>query len=189
MKNLDKNGDGLLSPDEFGKDDNARILEGLGTMAGNRDGTVDRQEWLSIWGDWTGKPALTAVRMGDGATAWSYTKSVGRVSTPLVVDGLVYMVANGGILTAVDAVSGEVRKAARLTGALDNYFASPVVAGGRIYLTSESGKVVVVKPGPAWEVVAVNDLGEECYATPALSGGRMFLRTASALYAFGGGVE
>jgi len=184
LKTLDKNGDGILTPDEFGKDDNARILQSLAEMAGNKDGILDREEWAATWREWVGKSSLTAVRMGSGVTAWTYTKSVGRVSTPMYLDGLVYMVANGGILTAVDAETGAAAKAGRMAGALDNYFASPVVGGGKLYFTSEAGKVVVVKPGRDWEVLAVNDLGEECYATPALSGGQLFVRTATALMAF-----
>lgn len=185
LKTLDKNGDGALSPGEFGPGDNARILEGFGQMAGNKDGTVERAEWVGVWREWTGRSALTAAGLDGNTTAWTYTKSVGRVSTPLLYEGLVYMVANGGILSAIDVETGVAVKTGRLTGALDNYFSSPVFGDGKLYFTAESGKVVVVKPGRDWQILAVNDLGEETYATPALSKGQLFVRTANTLRVYG----
>jgi len=185
LKMLDKNRDGALSPDEFGPGDNARILEGLGKNGGNKDGTVERGEWMEIWRDWTGRPALTAAGLDGKTASWTYNKSVGRVSTPLLHEGLVYMVANGGILSAIDVETGTAVKTGRLTGALDSYFASPVFGGGNLYFTAETGKVVVVKPGREWQILAVNDLGEEAYATPALSRGQLFVRTANTLSVYG----
>jgi len=56
---------------------------------------------------------------------------------------------------------------------------APVAADCKVFFVSEAGKVVVVKAGGNdWEVLAVNDLGEECYATPAIAGGRIYIRTA-----------
>jgi hypothetical protein len=185
LKNLDKNKDGKLGPDEYGTGDNARIVESVGQMYGIKDGTVERAEWMELWREWVGRPALTGARLGGAAGGWSHTKSVGRVSSPLLYEGLVYSVANGGILSAIDVETGTPAKTARLTGALDNYFSSPVLAEGKLYLTSEAGKVVVVRPGREWEILGVNDLGEETYATPALSGGRIYVRTAGAVWAFG----
>jgi hypothetical protein len=59
-----------------------------------------------------------------------------------------------------------------------------VAADGKVWLASEEGKVSVLRAGGQWEVLAVNDLDEACYATPALSGGVIYLRTEKALYAF-----
>lgn len=58
-------------------------------------------------------------------------------------------------------------------------------AAGKIYFASETGKLSVVAPGAAWEVIAVNDLNEEIYATPALSDGKIFVRARGGLYCFG----
>lgn len=55
---------------------------------------------------------------------------------------------------------------------------------GKVYLVNNDGKVSVLKAGPQWEVLAVNDLGEECQATPAIGGRSIFIRTAKALYRF-----
>ena len=76
-------------------------------------------------------------------------------------------------------------KTARIEGALGGYSSSPVAAEGKVWLASEEGKVSVLRAAGEWEVLAVNDLGEGCYATPALAGGVIYLRTEEALYAFG----
>jgi hypothetical protein len=53
-----------------------------------------------------------------------------------------------------------------------------------VFLLSEEGKLTVLKATPEWEVLAVNDLGDEAFATPAISNGRIFVRTRSTLYCF-----
>ncbi len=65
------------------------------------------------------------------------------------------------------------------------YYSSLVAADGKVYTISQEGKASVLKPGAQWEVLAVNDLEEECYATPALVDDRIYLRTHSRLYCFG----
>jgi hypothetical protein len=94
------------------------------------------------------------------------------------------MVRSGGILTAVNAASGVVNKQGRLEGALGAYYASPVAAGGRVLAINQEGKAAVIRAGEQWELIAVNDLREDCWATPAMAGGRLIVRTARALYSF-----
>ncbi len=109
----------------------------LAAWQGTRDGVVDREEWAEVW-RWVGKPALTAVRLdGDDKrpeAAWTQFRSVARVPTPLALNGVLYMIAHGGILTSVQVSNGTLGKVGRLEGALDNYWSSPVAAGDRIYL-------------------------------------------------------
>ena len=94
------------------------------------------------------------------------------------------MVQNGGIRTALDPKTGEVRKQGRLTGALGDYYSSPVAAGGQILFANQEGKLAVVKAGAEWELQRVHDLGEDCFATPAIVDGALYLRTGKALYRF-----
>jgi outer membrane protein assembly factor BamB len=116
---------------------------------------------------------------------WRYAKSfVAVVPSPLVLDGLVYTIKNGGILTSLRADTGEVVKTGRV-GSPASYSASPVSTGGRIYFANEDGIVAVVRAGQDWELVAANDLGEPLYATPALSGGRIYVRGQKSLFSFG----
>jgi outer membrane protein assembly factor BamB len=185
VQRLDKNGDSKLSADEFGEDP---ILNNVAKNAGNRDGIVSEDEWDYFAKRVLGPNCLTAVRIGkDGAKElWRHEKNFTSViASTLAYQGVLYIVRNGGILTTHDAATGNVIKTGRIAGALGGYSSSPVAADGKVWLASEEGKVSVLRAGGEWEVLAVNDLGEGCYATPALSGGVIYMRTEEALYAFG----
>ena len=72
----------------------------------------------------------------------------------------------------------------RTPDALEDYSASPVAGDGKIFMVSASCKVTVLKAGAQWEVLATNDLDEECWATPAIAGNNLFIRTRNTLYSF-----
>ena len=95
------------------------------------------------------------------------------------------MVKAGGIVTAIDPATGLATKEGRSKDAPGDYTASPIAADGKVFLASVNGKVTVLKAGREWEILGVNDLGEEINATPALSGGRLYVRTRGTLYCFG----
>jgi outer membrane protein assembly factor BamB len=190
LERNDKNGDGVISRDEQG---NNAFHIGIGKYEGNRDGVITKEEWDQKQREVMAASSLLAIRIErDPDTAgafrprelWRYERNfVGVIPSPLLYQGLLYIIRNGGILTNFDAATGEPVKAARIP-APGGYSASPVAADGKLYLAGEEGKVTVIRPGREWEPLAVNDLGEPCYATPALSGGSLYLRTAEALYRF-----
>jgi outer membrane protein assembly factor BamB len=194
LEEHDKNHDGKLSPDEYA---NNAYLVGIGRFGGNKDGVVTQEEWEARQRLSMAPSSLLSIRLERGATTagdgqsltrelWRYEKSfVGVVPSPLLYDGVLYLVKNGGILSTFDAKTGEVIKTGRVTGAVGPYSASPVAAEGKIFLASEEGKVAVLKASRNWEITAINDLEEGCFATPALAGGDIYLRTSEALYRFG----
>ncbi|HYP07241.1 MAG TPA: PQQ-binding-like beta-propeller repeat protein [Bryobacteraceae bacterium] len=192
----DKDGDGVVGatdiPTEAKEWQTARTLNMVAKELGNRDGRISPAEWKAFWSGYQGKPSVAATNIGTPAerspargTRWSYTKGIARVATPLAYGGVEYYVNMGGIVTALDLETGGATKTGRLAGALDGYYASPVAAEGRLYFTSDTGKIVVVRAGGDWTVLATNDLDDPCYATPALSDGKIFVRTALSLYCFG----
>ncbi|MGH9722600.1 MAG: PQQ-binding-like beta-propeller repeat protein [Bryobacteraceae bacterium] len=195
LAKLDKNQDRKLTPDEYGT--NAFLL-GIAKFEGNRDRIVTQDEWDEKQRQVLAPSRLIALRLERNPDAkarsairtrelWRYEKSfVGVIPSPLFYDGVVYVVKNGGILTSFDAATGEVAKTGRVPGALGGYSASPVAAEGKLYLATEEGKVAVLRAAKEWDVLALNDLGEGCYATPALSEGHIYLRTTEALYCFAG---
>jgi len=189
LARFDKNKDGKITPDEYGDDS---LLISMATYMGNRDGILDEEKWVA-WGQHVaGYTGLFAVPLDTKSTtlkrAWRTDKGFANVvPSPLIHDGILYSVKNGGILSAYDTKTGELLKTGRVTGALGGYSSSPVFAEGRIYLASEEGKIAVVRPGRDWEVIRVNEIGDGFFATPALSAGRMYARGAEALYCFGGG--
>ena len=95
------------------------------------------------------------------------------------------MINDSGVLTTLDPATGEVLKQGRLRGVADHYFASPIAADGKVFIVSQAGVVTVLKAGAEQEIVSVNELDDECYATPAISDGRIYIRTRSTLYSFG----
>jgi len=103
----------------------------------------------------------------------------------LLYKDVLYLMKEGGAFTALDASTGKVLKQARLQGALGDYFASPVAADDKVFTVSHEGKVTVLKPGGDWEILAINDLNDECNATPAVADGRLYIRTRNTLYCFG----
>ncbi|MEM7352789.1 MAG: PQQ-binding-like beta-propeller repeat protein [Acidobacteriota bacterium] len=118
------------------------------------------------------------------AIAWSHARGGSYMVTPIIYDGLFYIPANGGRLTAWDAVTGERVYRARLSKR-GNFTASPVAADGRLYLPTNEGLVYVVKTGREYRELALNDMGEGLTATPSISDGALFIRTRSHLYALG----
>jgi outer membrane protein assembly factor BamB len=116
---------------------------------------------------------------------WHYDRAVPQLPSPLMYRGVLYMVNDGGIMTALDPATGKPLTQSRLRGAVDHYYASPVAADGKILVVSESGKVVVLKADGSLAILAVNDLDDLCYATPAIADGRIYIRTRSMLYSFG----
>lgn len=189
LTRFDKNKDGRITRDEY---ENDPIMNSIASNLGNRDGIVTEDEWTLWQQKVQGPTSLTAVRLErDGQTLkprelWRYEKGfAGVIPSALLYKGVVYVVKNGGVLMAFDADTGRELKTGRLAGAISGYSSSPVAADGKIYICSEDGHVVVLRPGKDWEVEKVNDLGEGIFATPALSGGHIYLRTEQALYRFG----
>lgn len=185
----DENGDGRISEPEVRKQ--WKQFDEFGAIDVNSDGFIDRAEWDNLRNAALGNYGLVAVRLGGAGDvtsagfAWHNKRAATFVPTPLLYQGLAYLVKSGGVIEAIDAHSGEIVKADRSKDALGEYYASPVAADGKVFFTSEEGKVTVLRAGRDWQILAVNPLGEECYATPAIADGRIFIRTRNALYSFG----
>lgn len=134
--------------------------------------------------------ALLAIRLGrtgdltgSDAIAWSHNKSTPYVPSPLLYgDKLYFFAGNNGMLSCLDATSGQALIEAERIEALPCVFSSPVGAGGRVYLTSRNGVTVVIKQADKLEVLATNRLDENFDASPAVAGKELFLRGKRYLY-------
>lgn len=133
----------------------------------------------------TGYPRkrVVALDVADGTELWSYQKGQGYVPSPIYHRGQLYLVSDGGILTALDGGTGEIVYEGGRMPLPARYFSSPLIAGERLYLTSEDGDTHIVRTGPRFEVLATNSLGEPVMASPVVVGGTMYLRGTEALYA------
>ena len=117
--------------------------------------------------------------------AWSKTGRGSYMPTPLAYRGLLYVLANNGVLDAYDLATGKEIYRQRLSLVGSGYSASPVAADGKIYLSNEDGEMLVVAAGPTFKLLATNSMGEMLMATPALSEGVMYVRGSASLFAIG----
>jgi outer membrane protein assembly factor BamB len=129
------------------------------------------------------KPGSTGDLTPDSPSlAWHRTDAP-YLPTPIVYAGYVYTINTRGEFFCYRAKTGEEVYKQRLgTGAV--FSASPIAADGRIYLASEDGDVYVVKPGPTFELLGTNRVGEVIMATPAIANGTFIVRTPSHVFAF-----
>lgn len=120
--------------------------------------------------------------VSDTHVVWRKKQGVSYVPSPLVHDGKVYVVNDGGIVSCWALDTGENLWQHRLRG---NFSASPVFAAGNFYIPNERGVTFVFRTAPSFEVVATNDLGDGGFASPVICGERIYLRTSSTLYCIG----
>ncbi|MCU1264894.1 MAG: PQQ-like domain protein [Acidobacteria bacterium] len=195
LARYDKNGDQQIAKSELsGADPMDKMLgDAFEAFDTNRDDKLDARDWEVFRAMMASENGLLAIKLGgqgdQTATAirWRYQKPVPQVPSTLLYKGVLYMINDSGILISFDPLTGKVIKQGRLRGAIDKYFSSPVAADDKVYLIGEAGAVSVVKATGDWEVLAVNELDDECFATPAIADGRIYIRTRSALYCFGNG--
>ena len=187
---LDTDKDGRLSRQEFSKDTD--WYEHFGWLDADTDGIVVAKEYniardmgIGEFGVAAIRPAGARGKLDPSAVIWRFKKNLPYIPSPLVYDGRFYMVKDGGIVTSLDLATGQTLKEGRSPDAPGKDYASPIAADGKVFLASVNGKVTVLKAGAQWEVLGVNDLGDEIQATPALSGGRIYVRTRGTLYCFG----
>ncbi|HWS88311.1 MAG TPA: PQQ-binding-like beta-propeller repeat protein [Pyrinomonadaceae bacterium] len=121
----------------------------------------------------------------SASVVWSRTGRGSYMPTPLVYQGMLYVLSNNGLLDAYDLRTGEEVYRQRLPTVGSGFSASPVAADGKLYLSNEDGEVLVVAAGRKFELLATNSMGELLMATPALSDGVMYVRSAKSLFAVG----
>jgi outer membrane protein assembly factor BamB len=119
---------------------------------------------------------------GTPSVVWSYDKGTAYVTSPILYGDYLYLVSDKGILTCIEARTGEIKYEGGRVPVPASFSASAVAFDGKIFLTSEDGDTFVIKAGPVHEVIRTNSLGEPILASPAISQGRIFIRGARHLY-------
>jgi outer membrane protein assembly factor BamB len=134
------------------------------------------------------KPGASGdITLADGASAnafimWRHPRASGYTPSALVRDGRAYLIHDTGILTVLNATTGEQIYKARVGGGGHTFSASPVAIGNRVLLLTEGGVTFVLEAGNQYKELARNDLDEMSLASPAIAGGAIYIRTESRLY-------
>jgi len=110
---------------------------------------------------------------------WETNIDVPGINTPVVHNGLVYMIQEKGQLTCLEAATGKVFYKEKLKG---DFYSSPICADGKVYFPSKQGMVYVLKEGQTFEILAQNKLNSEFWASIAVSGESIVLRSDKYLY-------
>ena len=133
-------------------------------------------------------PTLRAIRFGgkgdvtETHIAWEQKRGVAALSSLLYIKPYLYSISRDNILHCLEASSGKIIWMQRLSGV---HWASPVYADGRIYILSEEGVTLVLRPGAKYAEVARNDISVTCLASMAVSQGNFYIRSDQDLYCIG----
>lgn len=160
--------------------DKAHVKTAIGSPVTYDDIVVGVCGWMGV------KQQVVAVRVGGKLASpqvsevWRVERSAPLCTTPLVCRGLVFLWADDGIVTCLDAKTGHIHWRQRVGG---EYYASPVFAGGAMFNFSTDGRAVALAADSTYQVLARNELPEGSHATPAVVDGVMYVRTFSKLIA------
>jgi outer membrane protein assembly factor BamB len=167
------------------------------------DPRTGRELWMVRYVDWSAAPRplfdhglayfvsglskteLIAVKVDghgdvtDTHVAWRSKTHIGKYSSPILVDGLIYSAAEESFLTCLEAGTGDVVWTERIGG---SYEASPLYADGRLYFFNVQGVTTVIKPGRVCDILATNTLDSGLMASPSVAGKAFYLRTKTHLY-------
>jgi outer membrane protein assembly factor BamB len=184
----DADRDGRLSREEA---PNGPARQQFHYIDADRDGALTRSEYEFIADVFNrSKNALVAIRPGGAGDVtsshlvWSQMRGLPYVPTPLIYDGRLYLVKNGGLLTCLDAARGTVRFLEERISVMGDNYASPVAADGKICVASRSGTLAVLAAEDGLKVLARNSLEETVLATPAIAAGTLYVRSEKHLWAF-----
>ena len=136
-----------------------------------------------------GKPQLWAIRpdgtgdVSESHVVWKEPKRIPKKPSPLLVGGRLYVLDDGGIVSCLNALTGEEIWADRVGG---NYSASPIFADGRIYVCSQEGQTTVLAHADEFQVLEQNEIDGAIMASPVPVDGALLLRSEAALYRIGG---
>jgi outer membrane protein assembly factor BamB len=126
--------------------------------------------------------SLEASEAGTNPVTWTARGAGANCVSPVLVDGRLLLISDGGTAVCLSAETGRVLGRKRLPG---QYMASPISAGRNIYVTDTSGRTTLLEADNQLEATLVNELDEATFASPAAADGHIYLRTTRALHCFG----
>jgi len=154
---------------------NVACLSGeVGPSAGFADGMVFAANEYS---------KLVGIKIGGTPTvAWEADEFLPEVSSPMAVNGLLYVATTYGVFACYDAKTGTKNWSQEFGGA---FYSSPVYADGKVYITDMTGKTFIVKATKEYQLIGTPELGEKAVCSPVFQDGRVYLRGMNQLYCLG----
>ncbi len=159
-----------------------------GLMSNAIPSPVANREMVFVSAGYPAKKVI-AIRLGGSGDltatpniVWKYDKGTAYVPSPILYGEHLYLMTDKGLVTCLDARTGQVKYEGARVPVPATFSASPVAFEGKILMTSEDGDTFVIKAGPVHEVLRTNSLGEPVYASPAIAEGRLFIRGEKHLY-------
>ena len=189
----DKDGDGKISREEWPHE----MMQQLWFLYDlNNDDLLDEDDWNNALRRGSSEGGLFAIKLGgtgdltESAVEWNYSdrRAFPDFSSPLLYDGILYTIKDGGLLTAINPQDGSTLKQGRIAEP-DKYYASLIAGNGRIVAASHSGQLTIIEAGSDWQALTTHSLDEELWATPALSNEQVVVRTQTGLYCFESSVD
>jgi outer membrane protein assembly factor BamB len=159
--------------------------QGLVFLSSGHSMMFMRQPIVAVRSGASGDITPTGGGTRSQGVAWSHTRGGAYVTSPIAVDGYLYVPLDRGTLTCYEAQTGKTVYEGQKLGERNIITASPAYGDGRIYIQTEDGECYVLKTGATFEILAVNKLEEVFCASPAISGGKIFLRGRKHLYCIG----
>ena len=190
LARFDENGDEKVQQTELPA---SRAKDSFNFIDRNRDGAWSLEEYTPFHSRSaaSGRNVMVAIKPGGtGAinethVVWEKERFKGLpyVPSPLLSHGRVHLVKDGGIVSCLDAATGNVHymKRNRVSG---EYYASPMKVGDKILVTAANGTITVIGDGEAFEILAKNVFDESIFATPAFVNDTLYIRSKKHLWAF-----
>ena len=141
-----------------------------------------RQPIVAVRSDASGDITPAKGQSSSQGIAWMHPTGGPYITSPIAFGDYLYIPGDKGTLTCYDALTGKIMYEKQKLGDRNTITASPIAADGRIYIQAEGGECFIIKPGPDFEILAVNKLDGVFCASPAVSMGRLFLRGRKYLY-------
>lgn len=128
---------------------------------------------------------LVGIKIGGGTPeiAWEVDEFLPEVASPLAVNGMLYVATSYGVLACYDSKSGEKLWSQEYGG---SFYASPVYADGKVYITDMTGKTYIVKATRDYQLIGTPEIGEKAVCSPIFQDGKVYLRGMNNLYCIGG---
>lgn len=146
----------------------------------------EKNDLLLISSAWPQRHLLAIKPDGQGdvtesKVVWQTTKGAYYVPSPVCTDDYLFSTMTNGQVHCIEIVTGNTL----WTENLGKQYSSPVLANGLVYMPNDEGVITVIKPGPKFEMVAQNSIGERMNASPAISNGKIYLRGEQHIYCIG----